>query len=196
MRLICPSCGAIASAEAWENDAAARQALDVVTRLPGVVQSRVLPYLGLFRQGGRGLTWTRALRLLQQLQDMVESGTVRWEGGELRPCPPTVWAAALDAVLARRPKGLKNHNYLRHVAWEMAAGRAASEERAVERQRMGRAYVAEEERAGKEEERVERKEERVAEGTAEPERPATEEERRKVYEMLKAWTGKMGGARP
>jgi len=177
MRLICPSCGAIASAEAWENDAAARQALDVVVRLPGVVQSRVLPYLGLFRQGARGLTWSRALKLLQQLRHLVDAGTVRWEGGELRPCPPTVWAAALDAVLARRPKGLKNHNYLRHVAWEMAAGQAAHEEREVERQRTGRVHV----------------EERVAEGTSEPDRPATEEERRKVYEMLRAWTGKMGG---
>lgn len=189
MRLICPSCGAIASAEAWENDAAARQALDVVTRLPGVVQSRVLPYLGLFRQGGRGLTWTRALRLLQQLQDMVESGTVRWEGGELRPCPPTVWAAALDAVLARRPKGLKNHNYLRHVAWEMAAGQAAREERAAERHRLGRAHVPESTEGadrppGRQDAGV------LPAGTPECEedRPATEEERRAVLEMLKAFS--------
>lgn len=192
MRLICPSCGAIASAEAWENDVAARQALDVVTRLPGVVQSRVLPYLGLFRQGARGLTWTRAHRLLQQIHDMVEAGTVRWEGGEERPCPPTVWAAALDAVLARRPKALKNHNYLRHVAWEMASGEAARSERDVERARVSRTHVAGGAQASPgDEERARPLPDMVA-ARGDPDAPASEEDRRKVYEMLKAWTSRMG----
>ncbi len=183
MRLTCPVCGATASVEAWENDRAARHALDLVTRLPGMVQSRVLPYLGLFRQGDRGLAWSRALRLLQDLRDMVDAGTVRWEGGECRPCPPQVWAAALDAVLARRPKGLKNHNYLRHVAWEMASGEAARAELSVERQRRGTLRP--------------RGRETVDPPPQEPpcpvQTPASEEERAEVLKMLKAFAGRLGG---
>jgi hypothetical protein len=194
MKLVCPCCGAVASAEAWENDAAARQALDLVTRLPGMVQSRVLPYLGLFRQGGRGLTWTRALRLLQEVHDMVEAGTVRWEGAEERPCPPTVWAAALDAVLARRPSGLKNHNYLRHVAWETAAGDAARAESDRERDRAHRMWSGRRpaDAAGP-----------AATGSADQtptvgdhghsDRPATEEERQEMQRMLREFLDRFGG---
>lgn len=195
MKLVCPCCGAVASAEAWENDAAARQALDLVTRLPGMVQSRVLPYLGLFRQGGgRGLAWTRAYRLLQGIQEMVESGVVLWDGGEARPCPPTVWAAALDAVLARRPSGLKNHNYLRHVAWEMAAGAAARAEGERECARVNRMlYGSQPADAGAP----------AATGSAEPapnvgddghsDRPATAEERQEMQRMLRDFLARFGG---
>ncbi len=129
MRLICPSCGACHSLEAWRNDPAWRQFAEALVKLPGPVQSRVLPYLGLFRKGERGLTAMRALKILDELVNLVKPGTIRWEGGEERPAPPTLWAEALDVVLDRRPQALKNHNYLRHVAWEMARGLAAKIER-------------------------------------------------------------------
>lgn len=133
MRLICPSCGAIASAEAWQNETTVRQFLGVLEKLPGVVRDRALPYLGLFRSGRKtGLSWPRALRVLSGLVDLVEPGTVHWDGGETRPCPPAVWAAALDALLARRPTDLENHNYLRRVAWDKAEQLASLEERSKE----------------------------------------------------------------
>lgn len=129
MRLVCPSCGAIASLEAWANDPAWRQFADLLVRVPCSLQDRVIPYLGLFRQGSRGLTPLRASRILKQLVELIEPETIRWDGGEERPCPHHVWAEAIDATLQRRPNGLKNHNYLRHVAWEMAAPLAAKAER-------------------------------------------------------------------
>lgn len=135
MRLVCPACGAVASAEAWANDATAREFQDVAMKMPGPVQHLVLPYLGLFRSGKGGLSWSRALRILRDLRDLVEPGSVHWEGAETRPAPAHLWAQALDAVLARRPKALTNHNYLRHTAWEMAGGLAADAESGIERRR-------------------------------------------------------------
>lgn len=138
MRLVCPACGAAASAEAWGNDAATRRFMEALTRLPAPVQARALPYLGLFRRGEKGLAWPRAERLLASLLELVSPGRVRWEGGEDRPAPPDLWAKALDAVLDRRPQGLSNHNYLRHVAWEMASELAAREERRREAEKAWR----------------------------------------------------------
>jgi hypothetical protein len=138
MRLICPVCGALCSAEAWQNDATCRTFIDLLVKFPNDIRSLVLPYLGLFRTGKSGLTWSRAYRVIADLHTLTASGNVQWEGGETRPAPASLWAAAIDAVLVRRPKALQNHNYLRHVAWEMAAPIAARRERDIEAERRGK----------------------------------------------------------
>ncbi|MCK9195458.1 MAG: hypothetical protein M0P16_00575 [Syntrophales bacterium] len=137
MRLVCPSCGAVASAEAWVNDSAIRYFFDALVQLPSPVLRQMLAYLGLFRQGTKALPWRRALVIARSLKDLVETGTVHWQGGETRPCTPEIWGKAMEATIASGPKGLKNHNYLRHVAWETAAELAAKMEsdREASRQR-------------------------------------------------------------
>jgi hypothetical protein len=147
MRLICPSCGAVASGEAWQNDAIARSFFELAMKLPSPVQIRTLPYLGLFRQGGKALPWRRALTLAKSLRDMTEQETVHWQGGETRPATAETWGRAMEATIASGPKGLRNHNYLRHVAWEMAAELAAKSEEAREAQRRKRSREADEEPA-------------------------------------------------
>jgi hypothetical protein len=185
MRLVCPSCGATASAEAWTNDTAIRYTFEALVALPSPVLRQALSYLGLFRQGTKALPWRRALAIARSLRDLVDEGTVHWQGGETRPCPadiwggapggragPTarcrryvvlpatvhcpgayrgpapadIWARAMEATLASGPKGLKNHNYLRHVAWELAAETAAAAERARETERQKRRQEEEEPR--------------------------------------------------
>ncbi len=141
MKLTCPACGAVASAEAWVNDASCRQFMDELTRLPGPVQVRTLPYIALFRKSKRGLSWPRALRIIKTLSELVHEGTVQWDGGELRPAPPYLWAEAMDRTIDRSPKALENHNYLRKIAWEMAEKLAAKAEREREQQKMNRAYI-------------------------------------------------------
>lgn len=132
MRLVCPSCGATASAEAWLNDAAVRYALDAIVQLPAPVLIHVLPYLGLFRRGTNALPWKRAQVLIRSLKDMIAEGTVHVQGGETRPCNAAIWGAAMEATIDARPQGLKNHNYLRHVAWDKAAELAAHAEKETE----------------------------------------------------------------
>jgi len=147
MRLICPSCGAVASAEAWMNDSIIRNFFDAVLSLPGPVQIRTLHYLGLFRQGGKALAWRRALTLAKSLRDLAEKDTVHWQGGETRPVTPEIWGKAMEATLTSNPKGLKNHNYLRHVAWEMAAELASKAEADREKTRQRRTREVDEDPA-------------------------------------------------
>jgi hypothetical protein len=135
MRLVCPSCGAVASGEAWMNDSIIRNFFEVALKLPAAVQIRTLHYLGLFRQGLKALPWRRALTLAKTLLDLTDQDTVHWQGGETRPITPEIWGKAMEATITSNPKGLKNHNYLRHVAWEMSEELAAKAEKDREAER-------------------------------------------------------------
>lgn len=134
MRLICPSCGALHSAEAWTADGQARQCLKVVAELPEAVSRRVLPYLALFRPAARGLKWSKALRLLDELRRLVAEPCIQWEQKPARPNDARAWAAAIDQVVEQPPKRLPlaSHGYLRAIAYE----RADELDRAAERRRV------------------------------------------------------------
>jgi hypothetical protein len=129
MKLVCPGCGGTYSLEGWENDAAVRQFSAVMSGLPHHVQHHAANYLGLFRIGTRGLSWKRALRILQELKDLVAAGSVHWEGGETRPAPPELWAEVMLEMCEKGKRELENHNYLRKVVWTKARGIAAQAER-------------------------------------------------------------------
>jgi len=172
MKLVCPACGTTASAEVWQKDVHARQCMPLLLKLPGLVQPYVLEYLALFRKDANAIPWRRVLRLLGGLVDLVNAGRVTWERSEERPAPPELWAQALDAVLARSPKGLTNHNYLRHTAFEMAAGLAAKEERRLEHEKTRREYNG---------------------PVIRDQDPISEEERAEVAKTLRDFAAKMGG---
>ena len=135
MLLTCPSCGAQASLEAWQNDATCRYFLAALVQLPAPVLRQVLPYLGLFRKHGKALPWAKALIIIRGLQELVQEKTVHWQGGETRPATADLWGQAMEATIAAKPKELKNHNYLRNVAWEKAAELAAKQETDREKRR-------------------------------------------------------------
>ncbi|MEN6439448.1 MAG: hypothetical protein ABFD97_12815 [Syntrophobacter sp.] len=132
MRLVCPCCGAIASLEAWQNDPAWRDFAVTQAKFPPLLQNRIAPYLGLFRRGKRGLLPTRAASLARDLLVLVESGSVQVRGEESRPASIAIWAAAMDETVDARPDRLKNHNYLRKVAWSLAEAGAAQAEKTAE----------------------------------------------------------------
>ena len=135
MRLVCPSCGATASAEAWHNDAAIRYTIDALIQLPTPVSLQALAYLGLFRQGTKALPWRRALIIVRSLKDLIAEGTVHVQGGETRPCNAATWGAAMEATIDARPQGLRNHQYLKKTCWVMAEGFATQTENKREEQR-------------------------------------------------------------
>ena len=123
MKLTCPACGAIASMEAWAADADARQCLRAVAELPRPVAIRVLPYLALFRPAsGRGLAWSRALRLLSDLRDEISAPTIQWQRQVARPNTSAARGDALERVAANPPRRLplKSHGYLKAIAYEIA----------------------------------------------------------------------------
>lgn len=123
MILTCPSCGATASAAAWENDMAAREALQAMIALPAPVARQVLGYMGLFRPDTRALTWKKAKTITTDLAALVAPGHVQVQGKPARPCPPHVWAAGMEQMVDRAAtlqRPLKNHNYLRQIVWQLA----------------------------------------------------------------------------
>jgi hypothetical protein len=129
MRLICPSCGAIHSAEAWSGNVDARQCIRLVAELPSSVARNVLPYIALFRpvvpeneRGYRGLIWQRALRLTGEVLQLTGAGTVEWKGRPARPIEPAVWGLAMERMLANPPRRLplESHGYLISIAYELA----------------------------------------------------------------------------
>jgi len=131
VRLICPSCGAMASADAWIQDQSIRRCMALVAGLPGPVARHAVAYLGLFRPlpdaAGKAppLRWAKALRLVEELAGQVSEPYVSWDRKPARPSTPRHWGLALETVLERAARGglkrpLANHNYLRAVVYEVA----------------------------------------------------------------------------
>ncbi len=123
MKLICPSCGATASIEAWSNDSTAREAVVAVASLPAPLHLSTLRYLALFRPAKSALSWKKVLRLVGEINDLAQVGYVSIQGQIDRNCPPRIWAAAMDDMVERQgaiKRPLKNHNYLRQVAYGLA----------------------------------------------------------------------------
>ena len=122
MKLICPSCGAVHSAEAWSNDPVARQCLKLACELPHAVSSRCFAYLALFRSPGSSLQWKTVLNLLAELKDRVSDPYVQWKNQVARPCSASIWGDAMEQMIECPPKRLpvKSHGYLRSVAYEIA----------------------------------------------------------------------------
>jgi hypothetical protein len=123
MKLICPTCGAIASAETWLNDAVCRDVLAAIAALPAPLPKAALGYLGLFRPAERGLSWPKAQRIVGELVTLIGAGWVSSPGKVDRTCSPAVWARAMEQMVEQRVRltlPMKSHNYLRTVAWELA----------------------------------------------------------------------------
>ena len=122
MILICPSCGATHSADAWENDVKIRKTLQATCTLPAEVSRVLLPYLGLFRPEKRALTWTKSLKIIGELQQLIAQGHIQVQGKVSRPCPPRIWAQGMEQMSARTDlsRPMKNHNYLRQIVYQLA----------------------------------------------------------------------------
>lgn len=134
MKTVCPSCGAIHSAEALFSDAEARQCLKVMVEMPGSVGRHLLPYLALFRGNqGRVLQWRRALVLASELRDLATAAHVQRGHNVARPNSPAFWAEAMGRIVAMPPARLplKSHGYLAAMVYDLAdeADKAAERDR-------------------------------------------------------------------
>lgn len=140
MNLICPSCGARHSAEAWENDRHARECVMAVAGLPRPVAGLALRYLAFFRPRKRALSWARAGKLLGEVKALLEKERVSWNHAPARPNAVRAWAEAMERMIAHPPRQLPlgNHRYLTSVAYGILDEMdKESERRHVERERSG-----------------------------------------------------------
>lgn len=122
MKLVCPSCGAVHSAEAWQNDPVARQCLIQIGAMPHDIGTRCFAYLALFRSPGRSLQWKKVLRLMAELKELTTLPHIQWDKRVARPNSAMAWGMAMERMIEHPPKGLplKSHGYLRSVAYEIA----------------------------------------------------------------------------
>jgi hypothetical protein len=123
MKLICPACGAIASAESWMNDANCRETLLIISRLPSPLPKATLGYVGLFRPGRQALSWKKALRLVGEIEALTGNGYIHVAGRVDRNCPARIWAQAMEQMVERRTGltlPMPNHNYLCKIAYDLA----------------------------------------------------------------------------
>ena len=121
MKLTCPECGAHGSATMFASDATARQTLALSLNLPAPIQADLESYIALFRPQKRGLSWGKIKRIVVELDKLVKADRLTWNHQPPVKCPPRVWAEAMQVVIdgdITRP--LKNHNYLRAVAYDLA----------------------------------------------------------------------------
>lgn len=128
MRLICPSCGAIASLEAWINDNEARCVLAIFANMDAELAGLLVKYLALFRPKKRSLSWQRTRKIVTELKELIFANKIFWEKESL-PNMPVFWLKALEVVLERDSSGklrkpLKNNNLLRVIAFEIASRQA------------------------------------------------------------------------
>ena len=133
MKLTCPACGAVCSADAWQSDELAREALATIAALPAPLPKATLGYLALFRPGKNGLGWKKALRLAEEIRDLAALGYVSVQGRIDRDCPPRIWAQAMEMMVEQRSRlsiPMPNHNYLKKIAHDLAEQQDARQESA------------------------------------------------------------------
>lgn len=134
MHLTCPSCSTEFPIEAGFADADGKRLAALFADMEPVLGRAVLGYLRLFKPYKTGLRTARAIKLVQQLLDLVNAGTVCRDerSGVRRPATPAIWATAVEQMLQQRDKltlPLDNHNYLRAIAFGLAESADADAER-------------------------------------------------------------------
>lgn len=134
--LICPACGASGSPEFFLGEISKRTAILHALQLPHPLALQVQAYVGLFRPPSRAQSIERVEKLLSELLEFIQAGTVTRDRRTV-PCSIEVWKAAIDVVLEQARNGklstpLKDHGYLLAVALSKAEEVAAEAERQAE----------------------------------------------------------------
>lgn len=167
MRATCPDCGASGHVSAFMADDDGKRLAAALLELPAEVQRPALGYLSLFKPPKNALSSARALRIVQQLQQLVAARTVcRDERSNMaRVATPAMWAEGIEQMLAQRGSlalPLPSHGYLRAVVFGLADQADARAERALEQQRQTGQHRKQEPRAAAEKTPRERYDNHVA----------------------------------
>lgn len=126
MQLHCPCCGEQFPFEAGFADADGKRLAALMAGLDPKLGRAVLNYLRLFSPAKRSLRMTKAIRLVEELVALVDSGMVQRDArtNDSKPATPRIWVAGIEQMLASRERlqlPLENHNYLRAVVYGIAS---------------------------------------------------------------------------
>ena len=135
-RVVCPACQVEMGLEAILGSDDARGVVALMARIPGppALRKALLRYVGLFAPAKRQIGWGRVERLLGEVVEMLERGTIA-RNGQVYAAPLDYWAAALDTLFVlpglRRP--LKTHGLLLEIITGLASKADAKAESATQR---------------------------------------------------------------
>lgn len=124
MKATCPECGCNGHlATFFAEDDGKRLAMALAT-MPPELGRAALGYLSLWRPPKSALRLTRAIRIVDELNALVATGTVCKDErtGIRRPASPAVWAAGIEQMLTARAAlslPLESHGYLRSVVFSL-----------------------------------------------------------------------------
>lgn len=138
--MTCPECGSQGHVSAFVVEDDAKRLIGAVVDMPAIVQRPLLAYLGLFKPAKNALSIARAHKLVGELRQLVDAGSVCRDerGGVRRAATPLMWAEGIEQMVAQRASltlPLANHNYLRAVVFGIADSTEAKAEQAIEKQR-------------------------------------------------------------
>lgn len=137
MRATCPECGAQADLVAFFVEDDGKRLAMVVAGMSAELGRAVLGYLGLFKPRKSALRLARAVKIAQEVADLVATGAVCKDErtGVRRPTTPAQWATGIEQMLAQRDRltlPLEGHGYLRAVVFGLADKADAAAERQKE----------------------------------------------------------------
>jgi hypothetical protein len=120
----CQTCGTIAPIEWFLSETDHRQVEGILVEIPREIGGLIWHYLALFKpESGKAMQIKKAARLLSEIKQLTTKGHVQYEKKVARPCPPRIWALAIEQMIERRSHlslPMPNHNYLIKIAWDLA----------------------------------------------------------------------------
>lgn len=139
MNLTCPCCHTEFPIEAGFIEADGKRLAAAFAAMEPALGRAVLGYLRLFKPTKQGLRLARAVKIVQELVELIDAGRVCADerSGVWRTATPAMWAAGIEQLLATPPTGLPlgGHNYLRKVVFTLAEKQEAEAERQTEEDR-------------------------------------------------------------
>lgn len=141
--LTCPACGCQGDIEGFLADADGKRLAALFAGCDPALGRAIIGYLRLFKPPKQALRLPRAVRIVAELIDLVESGTVCRDDRTnlIRAANPALWAQGIEQLQEQRARlslPLANHHYLRAVVFGLADQAAArAETKAEEAKRSG-----------------------------------------------------------
>jgi hypothetical protein len=141
MQLCCPVCSTEFPLEAGLADVDAKRLAALLAETEPALARALFAYLRLHKPAKTALRATRALKLLQEVLDLVGANTVTRDR-RTQATTPAMWITAIEQMVNSREKlrlPLSGHGYLLEVVAGVADQAAAdAERRAEEDKRLGR----------------------------------------------------------
>lgn len=137
MRATCPECGAQAHLSAFFAEDDGKRLAALLAGLQPELGRAVIGYLGLFKPAKTALRLARALKIAQEVAELVAAGSVCRDerSGVRRPATAAQWTAGIEQMLGQRDRltlPLDGHGYLRAVVFGLADKQDAARERQAE----------------------------------------------------------------